>query len=136
MDEATTVFNADLAIDRAIMIVTAFVGSNPISRQDLPALIGEVHQAVAGLGAVGQMATPAAELTPAVPIKKRFTDTHVICLDDGQKFVSMRRHLVKLGMTPEEYRAKWGLPADDPIVHPAYSAKRSALAKAAGLGRK
>ena len=136
----TTDFFSALEItagDRACAIVQSYVSHNPVSREDLQALIRATHSTVSKLYGVG--APPKAEpveLTPAVPIKKRFTDTHVICLDDGMAFRSMKPHLAKLGMTPAEYRAKWGLPKDDPIVHPSYSAKRSAQAKKSGLGRK
>lgn len=125
------------AIGDAMSVIRAYVGNNPISAGDLQALIRDTHRTVSNL--YGVDAPPDAEpvvLTPAVPIKKRFTDTHVICLDDGLAFRSMKRHLAGLGMTPAEYRAKWGLPKDDPIVHPSYSATRSALAKKSGLGRK
>jgi len=117
------------AIIQSCDIVRAYVGHNAISQADLPALIRSTHAAVLGLFG----ATPS---EPAIPIKRRFTDTHVICLDDGKAFRSMKRHLAKLGMTPAEYRKKWGLPENDPIVHPSYSAQRSQLAKNSGLGRK
>lgn len=76
------------------------------------------------------------ELVPAVPIKKSVTDEYIICLEDGKKFKSLKRHLKILGMTPEEYRAKWGLPDDYPLTAPTYSATRSRLAKSIGLGKK
>ena len=72
--------------------------------------------------------------TPAVPVKKSVTDDFIICLDDGKKFKSLRRHLAVLGMTPDEYREKWNIPASYPMVAPAYSASRSSLAKSMGLG--
>ena len=75
-------------------------------------------------------------LKPAVPVKKSITDEYIISLEDGRKLKSMKRYLAKLGMTPDEYRAKWGLPNDYPMVAPAYAAKRSELAKGLGLGRR
>lgn len=123
------------AVEYSCDIVRAYVGHNAISQADLPALIRSTHATVLGLFGVAPAAEPVPQ-EPAVPIKRRFTDTHVICLDDGQAFRSMKRHLAKLGMTPAEYRKKWGLPENDPIVHPSYSAQRSQLAKNSGLGRK
>ena len=81
--------------------------------------------------------TPSVELTPAVPIKKSVTDDYIVCLEDGKKLKMLKRHLMtSYGMTPEEYRAKWGLKADYPMVAPNYAAKRQELAKKIGLGRK
>lgn len=141
MSDALPVLHSDsinyAAIGDAVGIIKAYVSNNSVSREDLQALIRATHSTVLNLYGIG--APPAAEpvvLTPAVPIKKRFTDTHVICLDDGLAFRSMKRHLTSLGMTADQYRAKWGLPKDDPIVAKSYSEKRSALAKASGLGTK
>jgi predicted transcriptional regulator len=103
--------------------------------QDLPILIQEVHEAVLSLRNASDRAgeTP----KPAVPIKRSVTGDHIICLEDGLKFKSLRRHLRSAyNMTPEEYRAKWGLPHDYPMVAPNYAAHRSKLAKQIGLGRK
>jgi predicted transcriptional regulator len=97
-------------------------------------LIESVHSAIANLGAVEAVPEPEA-LVPAVPIRKSITPGFLICLDDGRKFKSLRRHLGKLGMTPEQYRTKWNLPKDYPMVAPDYAATRSALAKSMGLGR-
>lgn len=90
-----------------------------------------------GSGEAPKIEEPA-PLVPAIPLKQRFTKKpgYIICLDDGKAFKSMKRHLRMLGMTPAQYRAKWGLPVDDPIVSEDYSVRRSALAKANGLGRK
>lgn len=115
-------------------IVAAFVANNAISASDLTGLIGSVYAALGGLGQ--PVAVPPTELVPAVPIKKSVTPDFIVCLDDGRKFKSMKRHLAGLGMTPDEYRAKWGLPLDYPMVAPNYTAKRSALAISNGLGRK
>lgn len=115
-------------------IVAAFVANNAISASDLPGLIGSVY---AALGSLNQsVAVPPKVLVPAVPIKKSVTPDFIVCLDDGKKFKSMKRHLAGLGMTPDEYRAKWGLPMDYPMVAANYTARRSALAISNGLGRK
>jgi predicted transcriptional regulator len=123
-------------IDRAVTIVSAFVSANAIPRADLPGLITEVYGALQSLTARVVEEAPAAPLTPAVPVRKSIHPDFIICLEDGKKFKSLKRHLRGLGMTPEEYRAKWGLPADYPMVAPSYSATRSKLAKDNGLGRK
>jgi MucR family transcriptional regulator, transcriptional regulator of exopolysaccharide biosynthesis len=97
-------------------------------------LIEAVHLALTNLG--GVTAAPKAEpLVPAVSIRKSITADYLICLDDGKKFKSLRRHIANLGMTPDQYRVKWGLPESYPMVAPDYAAKRSALAKKFGLGR-
>src|SRR5690606_26204783 len=102
----------------------------------LSRIIADTHAAVSGLQAGG---APVVEEkpAPAVPIKKSVTPDFIICLEDGKKFKSLKRHLAThYNLTPEQYREKWGLPRDYPMVAPSYSAKRSALAKSAGLGRK
>jgi predicted transcriptional regulator len=119
----------------AAQIVSAYVAHNALSSTDLPKLIGEVHTALQGLK-FGTAEEPVAELTPAVSIKKSISPDYLICLDDGKKFKSLKRHLTQLGMTPEQYRQKWNLPASYPMVAPNYSATRSNLALSIGLGRK
>jgi predicted transcriptional regulator len=117
-------------------VISAYVSNNPVPVSELPSLIAQIHQSLTGL-ANGQAATPEEKLAPAVPIKKSITPEYIVCLDDGKKFKSLKRHLkTKFGITPEEYRAKWNLPADYPMVAPAYAAARSELAKKMGLGRK
>jgi predicted transcriptional regulator len=117
-------------------VISAYVSNNPVPVSELPSLIAQVHQSLAGLSN-GQATAPLEKLTPAVPIKKSVTPDYIVCLDDGKKFKSLKRHLkTTFGMTPEEYRAKWNLPADYPMVAPAYAAARSELAKKMGLGRK
>lgn len=116
-------------------IVSAYVSSNAISAADLPALIADTHRALRSLS-FNEAAAIVEELTPAVSIRKSVTPDYIVCLDDGKKFKSLKRHLSVLGMTPDEYRAKWGLPKDYPMVAPNYAATRSALAKSNGLGRK
>lgn len=123
--------------DRACAIVQSYVSHNPVSREDLQSLIRATHSTVSKLYGVG--APPEAEpvkLTPAVPIEKSVTPEAIYSLEDGKPYRSLRRHLTARGMTVEQYRAKWNLPADYPVVAAAYSATRSALAKRSGLGRK
>jgi len=124
------------ALEVAAEIVAAFVSHNSLPMGELPALIEAVHAAVkrfAGRGEVG--ATVIAPPAPAVSIQQSLTPDYLICLDDGKRFKSMRRHLALLGMTPEQYRAKWGLASTYPMVAPNYAAKRSALAKSTGFGQ-
>jgi predicted transcriptional regulator len=116
-------------------VVSAFVTKNTVSAADLPKLITDVHEALAMLGAPA--APEAVEtLKPAVSVRKSITPDYLICLEDGKKFKSLKRHLSQIGLTPDEYRTKWNLPHDYPMVAPNYSASRSALAKSIGLGRK
>jgi predicted transcriptional regulator len=124
-------------IGLAAEIVSAFVAHNSLPRTELPALIQSVHAALTKT-ASGAVTSDAAELaapTAAVTVRKSVTPDYLICLDDGRKFKSLRRHLATLGMTPEQYRAKWNLPNDYPMVAPNYAAQRSALAKKIGLGQ-
>lgn len=123
-------------LEATSQIVSAYIGHHAMSPTDVPQFIAQVYGAVARLSAPAAPVEPEAKQEPAVPIRKRFTDTHIICLDDGQQFKSLKRHLRTLGMTPDQYRAKWNLPKDDPIVHPSYSAVRSRLARDNGLGTK
>jgi predicted transcriptional regulator len=116
-------------------IVAAHVSNNAVPSSDLPSLIETVFGTLSGLGA--EKAEPEVELKPAVPIKKSVTDDYLICLEDGKKLKMLKRHLkTAYDMTPEDYRAKWGLPHDYPMVAPNYAKKRQALAKKIGLGRK
>lgn len=122
-------------IDRVVDVVSAFVANNKLSPSDLISLIYDLNKAFEGLGKVAVDTAPA-KLNPAAPIRKSVTDDYIICLEDGLKFKSLKRHLrTKYGMTPDGYRQKWGLPADYPMVCPSYSATRSALAKNSGLGQ-
>jgi len=114
-------------------IVQAYVSNNPVPANALPDLIASVDGAVRKLA--GEPARPIEAPVPAVNPKKSVFPDHIICLDDGKRFKSLKRHLATLGMTADQYRAKWGLAADYPMVAPNYSQKRSALAKASGLGR-
>ena len=115
-------------------IVSAYVSANPVQPQDLPVLIRTVHAALREVSAGGQV-TPELSQEPAVAIKKSVTPDFIICLEDGKKFKSLKRHLrTRYSMTPDEYRAKWGLPHDYPMVAPNYAKERSTLAKRMGLG--
>jgi predicted transcriptional regulator len=123
-------------IDLSTEIVSAYVSHNALSVTDLPRLIADVHMALRGLKSTN---APEAveELKPAVPVRKSVAPDYIICLEDGKKFKSLKRHLrTHYNLSPEEYREKWGLPADYPMVAPSYSATRSRLAKDNGLGRK
>ena len=123
-------------IDLAAEIVTAFVSNNSVPRGELPALIEAVHTAVKRLAQPSEVATAVSEPpAPAVSIRKSVTPDYLICLDDGRRFKALRRHLATLGMTPEQYRAKWDLPSTYPMVAANYAAQRSALAKSLGLGQ-
>ncbi|WP_376989436.1 MucR family transcriptional regulator [Bosea sp. R86505] len=127
--------NAEL-LELTTSIVSAYVSNNNVQPADLVGLIASTYSALAGLGSEGAPA-PAAALIPAVPIRKSVTPDAIICLEDGKKFKSLKRHLnTSYGLSPEQYRVKWGLPADYPMVAPAYAEARSALAKSMGLGRK
>lgn len=121
-------------MEQVAEIVSAYVSNNAVSLSDLPRLITSTHSAMRSLSTPTEL--PAEDLSPAVPIKKSITADFIICLEDGKKFKSMKRHLAGLGMTPDQYRAKWGLAADYPMVAPNYAATRSALAKSNGLGRR
>ena len=121
-------------VSMAAEIVAAYVTHNSVTTSGLPALIKSVHLALTNLGGV-TATTKAEPLVPAVSVRKSITPEYLICLDDGKKFKSLRRHLRSLGLTPEQYRAKWSLPKDYPMTASAYSAKRSELAKTMGLGQ-
>ncbi len=125
------------SVELAAEVVAAYVSNNPVPSSGLSALIVSVHAAVERLGKEPEKAlAPTETKTPAVPVRKSVAPDYLICLEDGKKFKSLRRHLRLLGLTPEQYREKWGLPPDYPMVAPNYAAQRSALAKKIGLGRK
>jgi predicted transcriptional regulator len=115
-------------------IASAYVGNNSVNAADLPSLIRNIHSALAGVDKPVEAVVEAK--TPAVPIKKSLGEDYLICLEDGRKFKSLKRHLrTKYNMSPDEYRAKWNLPRTYPMVAPAYAAARSNLAKQMGLGQ-
>ena len=123
-------------LELATDIVSAFVSNNSVPAADLPALIGSVHDALNRV-ASGSTEQPQEALRPAVPIKKSVQPDYIICLEDGRKFKSLKRHLRTVyNLTPDQYRAKWGLRHDYPMVAPNYAASRSALAKSMGLGNR
>jgi predicted transcriptional regulator len=116
-------------------VVAAYVANNRMIAQDLPALIESVHSTILSLQNGATAVQEAAK--PAISIRRSVTDDHIVCLEDGLKFKSLKRHLrSSYGLTPEQYRVKWGLPHDYPMVAPNYAARRSTLAKQIGLGRK
>ncbi|MEN5362586.1 MucR family transcriptional regulator [Brevundimonas intermedia] len=116
-------------------IVSAYVGNNSVSADALPALIANIHAALSGVSNGPVEAEPEPK-EPAVPIRKSIAPDFLICLEDGRKFKSLKRHLrTKYDMSPEDYRAKWGLPKDYPMVAPNYAKARSELAKSMGLGQ-
>lgn len=128
--------NLDLLV-MTTQIVAATIGKVPMSKDEIPDFIGTIHSTLKNLSGLGVKATPSPQQEPAVNPKKSVQEDFIICLEDGKKFKSLKRHLsVHYGLTPEEYRAKWGLPADYPMVAPNYAAQRSELAKSMGLGRK
>ncbi|MBX9861119.1 MAG: MucR family transcriptional regulator [Hyphomicrobium sp.] len=122
-------------IELAADIVSAYVSNNSVPASELAMLIGDVHAALVRVTS-GAMPVAIETLKPAVPAKKSVTSDFIICLEDGKKFKSLKRHLrTQYNMSPEEYREKWGLPADYPMVAPNYAKARSQLAKQMGLGQ-
>lgn len=129
MDDKTDV------IEMTAEIVAAYVENNTISTSDLPGLIQSVHRALSGIS-TGAEPVEVAPKEPAVPVRRSITPDHLVCLEDGRKFKSLKRHLrTKYNMSPEDYRAKWGLAKDYPMVAPNYAKARSELAKQMGLGQ-
>jgi len=122
-------------IDLTATIVSAYVGNNPTPATELPSLIGQVHAALVRVSN-GRPEVAAEPAKPAVSVKKSMTAEYLVCLEDGKRFKSLKRHLrTQYAMTPEQYREKWGLPADYPMVAPNYAVARSQLAKKMGLGQ-
>jgi len=122
-------------IELTANIVSAYVGNNATPASELPALISQIHGALVRVSA-GHVEAVAEPAKPAVPVKKSMTSDYLVCLEDGKKFKSLKRHLrTQYNMTPEQYREKWGLPPDYPMVAPSYAVARSQLAKKMGLGQ-
>jgi predicted transcriptional regulator len=116
-------------------IVSAYVSNNSVPSSEIPNLISQIHSALKRVSG-GQVAAPVEPLKPAVPIKRSITPDYLVCLEDGKKFKSLKRHLrTQYNMTPDQYREKWGLPPDYSMVAPNYAAARSQLAKQMGLGQ-
>lgn len=117
-------------------VIAAYVSNNPVPSGDLSKLIAQTHAALCALSDP-PMQAPAEKPVPAVPVRKSVSPNYLVCLEDGKKFKSLKRHLAThYNLTPQQYREKWELPADYPMVAPSYSERRSSLAKAHGLGRK
>jgi predicted transcriptional regulator len=130
MDES----NSQTIVEKTSEIVAAFVSNNETTTSELPALIQAVHRALSGISVAAPEPEPRKE--PAISVRRSVTPDYLVCLEDGRKFKSLKRHLrTKYDMSPEDYRAKWGLPKDYPMVAPNYAAARSALAKNMGLGK-
>jgi predicted transcriptional regulator len=124
-------------IELTTEIVSAYVSNNTIAAGELAQLIGEVHAALARVSTGSPVEIKAEAQKPAVPVKKSIAPDFIICLEDGKKFKSLKRHLrTQYNLSPEQYREKWGLPADYPMVAPNYAEARSRLAKEMGLGQK
>jgi predicted transcriptional regulator len=125
---------ANVVITLTSDIVAAHVSNNSVSVDEVPALIQNVYGALASLGVAP---APEVKLEPAVSIRSSIKNDHIVCLEDGKKMKMLKRHLMTdHGLTPAEYRARWNLPADYPMVAPDYAEKRRTLAKEIGLGRK
>lgn len=128
--------NNDALVGIVADIVSAYVSNNSVPAIDLPNLIATTHAAITGLRSEAAAPTVEEKPTPAVTIKKSITADYIICLEDGKRFKSLKRHLrTAYNMAPEEYRARWGLPPDYPMVAPSYAEARSSLAKKMGLGQ-
>jgi predicted transcriptional regulator len=127
----------DLLVELTADIVAAYVSNHVVPVGDLSNLITDVHSALSNTSSPTPVAAPVEKPKPPVPIKKSIEEDYLICLEDGMKFKSLKRHLMThYNMTPEEYREKWGLPSDYPMVAPAYAEARSRLAKEMGLGQR
>jgi predicted transcriptional regulator len=121
-------------IELTAKIVSAYVRNHSVPVSDIPGLISQIHAALARVSSGADLASE--PLKPAIAVKKSITPEHLVCLEDGKKFKSLKRHLrTQYNMTPEQYREKWDLPADYPMVAPNYAAARSELAKQMGLGQ-
>jgi predicted transcriptional regulator len=126
---------ADDLLKFASDIVAAYVSNNPIPVGEIPGMIKSIHSTLGGLASGHSTETPIAQ-KPAIPVRKSITPEYIVCLEDGKKLKMLKRYLrSRYNLTPEEYRAKWGLPADYPMVAPNYAAQRSEFAKKIGLGR-
>ncbi|KAA5604145.1 MucR family transcriptional regulator [Roseospira marina] len=135
-EETSTALPREEMLRLAVSIVTAYVGNNPLPAGQIPELIQTVYASLIGLGQQqAEVKTEAQK--PAVPVRKSIFPDYIVCLEDGKKLKMLKRHLrTNYDMTPDEYRAKWGLAADYPMVAPNYAAQRSEFAKKIGLGRK
>ncbi len=122
----------DVSLELVSKIVVAYVSNNSVPISELPSLIGSVHDALSGIGE-----RPVQSREPAVPIKASVKPNYIVCLEDGKKLKMLKRHIrTAFDLSPKDYRKKWGLPEDYPMVAPKYAKQRSELAKKIGLGRK
>lgn len=136
MDQVENVANNEMLMELTAEVVAAYVSNNSLPVAELPGLISDVYGALGRTTSVPQV-QQIEKPKPAVPVKKSVTDDYIVCLEDGKKFKSLKRHLMThYNLSPEEYREKWDLPADYPMVAPNYAAARSRLAKQMGLGHK
>lgn len=127
----------NVLIDMTAEIVSAYVGNNTVSAAELPGLIQQVYGSLVDVAQGGGITSENEPLKPAIAVKRSVAPDYIICLEDGKKFKSLKRHLrAHYDMSPDDYRAKWGLPKDYPMVAPNYTRARSALAKEMGLGQK
>jgi predicted transcriptional regulator len=136
--ETAAIPTTQSSLELVVEIVSAYISNNTVATADLPAVISSIHNALthAGSGA-DTTAAEAAPLSPAVPIRKSIFPDYIVCLEDGKKLKMLKRYLrTRYGMSPEDYRSKWGLPADYPLVAPTSAARRSEFAKKIGLGRR
>jgi predicted transcriptional regulator len=134
-DEAKTQPDTSEIMQMAVNIVSAYVSYNSISAIQVPEVINSVYASLLSIGEVSN--GPSQALNPAVPVRRSITPDYLVCLEDGKKLKMLKRHIRAVyGLSPEEYRAKWGLPADYPMVAPNYAKQRSNFAKQIGLGRK
>lgn len=132
----STATQSNMLIELTADVVAAYVSNNPVPAAELPNLIADIHTALGRVGTTAEQA-PAEKPKPAVNPKKSVHDDYIVCLEDGKKFKSLKRHLMThYGLTPDQYREKWNLEATYPMVAPNYAAARSQLAKQMGLGRK
>lgn len=135
MTDVTTDNGSDILIELTAEIVAAYVSNNSVAANDLPHVISQVHAALGG--ATAPVEEVVEKPKPAVPVRRSIQNDYLICLEDGQKFKSLKRHLMThYGLTPEQYREKWDLAPDYPMVAPSYAEARSRLAKEMGLGQK
>src|SRR5690242_10115832 len=135
LKDATPAVGIEPLLEETTGIVAAYLGNNHVAPGEIPMLVRTIHAALAGLGRPADLEA-AAKPVPAVPIRRSVTPDYIVCLEDGKKLKMLKRHLRSTyGMTPDEYRQKWGLPPDYPMVAPNYAEQRSAFAKKIGLGR-
>ena len=126
----------DNLVELTAEIVAAYVGNNSVAQADLPKLIGDIYRSLASATNGSEVKSEPLDVRPAIAVKKSITPDYLICLEDGKRFKSLKRHLrTHYDLSPEQYREKWGLPADYPMVAPNYAQARSSLAKKIGLGQ-